>query len=173
MGSFPAKAGSMHEFSGACRSALGARLERGAAIEVGERAAQPEVFQGQFVIRLREAALGPACVSQDIDHDIEAALLHNQNAAAVRMTLVDVSFVPDGFLVAHRDNFSGEKKTVRVADVAALTRTNHGNIGLWIRVRSDGGQVQAHALICGELRPMRFERIVEQPSRLLAKRWWS
>ena len=47
--------------------------------------------------------------------------------------------------------------------VAALTRTNHGNIGLWIRVRSDGGQVQAHALICGELRPMRFERIVEQP----------
>ena len=38
------------------------RLERGAAIEIRERAAKTELFQDQFVLGLGQAALGPACL---------------------------------------------------------------------------------------------------------------
>src|SRR6266508_3514239 len=40
-------------------SALAARLERGATVEVGQRAAQAEFFQDQLFFQFGQAALGP------------------------------------------------------------------------------------------------------------------
>src|SRR4051794_17333678 len=63
--------------SGAARSA---RLQRGAAIQVGQGAAQAEVFEDQRLFRLSEAALGPTIAAQKRNADFHAILLDHQHA---------------------------------------------------------------------------------------------
>src|SRR3954453_13693244 len=79
--------------------AFDARLQRGAAIEIGEPAAQAEVFQHELIVGVGEVTLGPARVRKQCKAHIEAFLVDDQHATAIRVAFVDIALAFDGLAV--------------------------------------------------------------------------
>ena len=81
---------------------LAARLQRGAAIDVRERATQTEVFENQLFARIAQPPLSPAGLGPDRNADFDTTLFDDQNTLAIWMALIDFTLALYRLPVARR-----------------------------------------------------------------------
>src|SRR5882672_2842581 len=97
-----------------------ARHERRAPIEVGDAAAQAEGRKGEEIVRLLEHLFAPAGIGAQVGADLEAVLLHSQDAGAGFVQLVDLAFALDVAVVARGHDLRRQIETVRISFVIAV-----------------------------------------------------